>query len=106
MNKESKDMKKQYLNLVDCITTIINDWDPLGLIAFGAPKDEYDLEINYFLPKMVHASESEYVSILHETFSKYFGTTYTASIEDEKEVTKKISEAIRTQKSLTTMLLL
>jgi hypothetical protein len=98
MNDEFKETKKNYLNLLNNTTTIINDWDPLGLIAFGAPKDEYDLEINYFLPKMIHVNESEYANILHETFTKYFGEAYAVSIEDEEEVAKRIAEAVRVNK--------
>ncbi|MDI4645811.1 hypothetical protein [Cohnella hashimotonis] len=41
-NTQVKNLKKQYDALYMQLEPIVNEWDPIGLINGGAPKDEYD----------------------------------------------------------------
>lgn len=40
-NTEVKKLKKQYHALYIQLEPIVNEWDPIGFIRGGAPKDEY-----------------------------------------------------------------
>jgi hypothetical protein len=44
--------KQSYRNTFDAIKGIFIEFDPLGLIAGGAPEDEYDLEISTLIPQL------------------------------------------------------
>lgn len=41
-NTQVKKLKKHYNELYLRLEPIVNEWDPIGLIAGGAPNDEYD----------------------------------------------------------------
>ncbi|MFD2614157.1 hypothetical protein [Paenibacillus gansuensis] len=41
-NTQVKKLKKRYSTLYAQLEPIVNEWDPIGLIEGGAPKDEYD----------------------------------------------------------------
>lgn len=54
----------------EIVSEIINAWDPAGLLAGGAPSNEYDIEIdrisNMFHPELV---ETELAKIIHTVFN-------------------------------------
>jgi hypothetical protein len=47
MNKDF--LKKQYTNDFEQLRRMMNDWDPMALISFGCPEDEYDEYTNRVL---------------------------------------------------------
>jgi len=83
--------EEQYNKLLN----IINEWDPISLIAVGAPKHEYSIEIDYFLPLLMEAKLEEYPEIINHTFNKYFEGVYTVNPEEVKEVSTKLYEIIQ-----------
>ncbi|EGO63401.1 hypothetical protein [Acetonema longum] len=40
--EEQKEIKKRLNNQYQQLEKLVNEWDPIGLIRGGAPKDEYD----------------------------------------------------------------
>ncbi|MBK9764541.1 MAG: hypothetical protein IPO87_14615 [Flavobacteriales bacterium] len=54
---------------------LVNDHDPIGLIAGGAPLDEYDMESSSMLPRISPGqSVDEIHDLVYDVFTKYFGT--------------------------------
>ena len=63
----------------------------MGLIAMGAPADEYDPEISTILPRLREASAAVDVQrILHEEFVRWFGADLIGPLADYAEVAEKI----------------
>jgi len=71
--KSKKELKEIYKNLIEMIRSVINKWDPYGLIASGAPKDEFDIEIMDIAVKVqaIH-TEKDAILVISEVFSKWF----------------------------------
>lgn len=66
--------RQRYDLLVDAVTRAINEADPKSLLEFGAPSDEYSLEVGTVVPRVAKASSPEEVRvILHEEFEHWFG---------------------------------
>jgi len=61
------------VELYAAVVRAINAADPLGLIASGAPGDEYSSEISTVVPRLTKAqSKQECQDILHEEFVRWF----------------------------------
>ena len=59
--------------LREVVSKALTDADPLGLLAMGAPDDEYDPEVDTILPRLGRSSSAAEVrAILHEEFVKWF----------------------------------
>ncbi len=55
------------------VTEIVNEWDPYGLLAMGAPPDEFGPEIADVvarLPEVTSATEG--ARVLSEVFGRWF----------------------------------
>ena len=53
---------------------LLNKWDPVGLIAAGAPKDEYDCLLGKMIRLLVDDSDEEtIVESLSREFPEHFG---------------------------------
>ena len=60
--------------LAEAVACAIDEADPIGLLASGAPADEYAPEVDTILPRLSSANEiDDVVTILHEEFSRWFG---------------------------------
>ncbi|MGH9423343.1 MAG: hypothetical protein ACRD3J_25440, partial [Thermoanaerobaculia bacterium] len=67
-------MDKRYQDLVAAVERAINEADPIGLIASGAPSDEYSPEIGTIIPLLVNAHRPDDVTgVLHGEFLRWFG---------------------------------
>jgi len=67
-------LKKVYRELYAEVSRLINLADPIGLMAFHAPRDEYDVEVSMILPRLREAGSMEDVHrIIHEEFVRCFG---------------------------------
>lgn len=67
--------RSRYINLVDTVTRVINEGDPMGLLAFECPLDEYSPEVGTIVPRVVKASSADEVkTILLEEFDRWFGS--------------------------------
>jgi hypothetical protein len=57
------------------LRSIVNQFDPVQLLSFGAPEDEYEPEVRTILERL-HAelSEEEVLDIVYVEFLKWFGS--------------------------------
>lgn len=67
-------MNIRYQNLVAAVERAINEADPIGLLAGGAPSDEYAPEIGTIIPLLANAHRPDDVAgVLHGEFLRWFG---------------------------------
>ena len=60
--------------LAEAVARAIDEADPIGLLASGAPADEYAAEVDTILPRLPGANGiDDVIVILHEEFSRWFG---------------------------------
>jgi len=66
--REQRDRRGQLL-------TLLNGWDPAGLLHAGAARDEYDCIVDELLGLLSrNASQAEIVEFLERDVSRHFGT--------------------------------
>lgn len=67
-------MDKGYQDLVAAVERAINEADPIGLLAGGAPSDEYATEIGTIIPLLANVHRPDDVTgVLHDEFSRWLG---------------------------------
>lgn len=78
------------------VKSVIDEWDPIGLLYLGCPEDEYDPEIKDIVALLSNAtSVDELALIIREVFIKWFEeylsveASHTAALKIW-EVTKKL----------------
>ena len=65
---------KRYARLLQEVRDLLNQHDPVGLIAAGAPSDEYEPTAEMILPRLKGAASSRDVGrILEQIFERRFG---------------------------------
>src|SRR6266496_5398762 len=83
--------KTAYGNLYSDVSRILREADLIGLIAMGAPADEYDPEVSTILPRLREARAAVGVQrIVHEEFVRWFGADLVGPLTDYAEVAEKI----------------
>lgn len=56
------------------IKTIIDEWDPLGLLAMGCPDDEYNLEIVDVVRLLAQVKSADELALgIRQVFIEWFG---------------------------------
>jgi hypothetical protein len=69
--------RERYELLVEAVTRAIDEADPMSLLEFGAPSDEYSLEVGTVVPRVAKASNPEEVRAnLREEFERRFGSGF------------------------------
>jgi len=82
--------------LAEAVARAIDESDPIGLLAMGAPPDEYDPEVRTILPRLSGASGVEDVLvILHDEFSRWFGADKAGPRQAYEAAASQIWEAVR-----------
>ena len=82
--------------LAEAVARAIDDADPLGLLASGAPADEYASEIGTILRRIPGANGVEdVVVILHEEFSRWFGADTAGPRQAYAGAASRIWEAVQ-----------
>jgi hypothetical protein len=67
-------VRSGYQDLVAAVERAINQADPAGLLAIGAPSDEYAPEISTIIPLLANALRPDDVTgVLHGEFLRWFG---------------------------------
>jgi hypothetical protein len=67
--------KRSYLDLFEQVARVIADADPVGLLAAGAPADEYEPEVRALIPRLQHAADLESLErAVIELFTSAFGS--------------------------------
>lgn len=85
----------RYEALVAATARAIDAADPIGLLAMGAPEDEYSPEVGTIVPKVSRAtSPSEVRQILHGEFVRWFGPELAGAQEEYDAPAQRIWEAV------------
>ncbi|MFB7816629.1 DUF1871 family protein [Paenibacillus chitinolyticus] len=59
---------------VKVLTEIINSWDPVGLLAGGAPEDEYSIEIKEIVTRCTFSTcETDLAKHIYTVFNDKMG---------------------------------
>src|SRR5215813_12566709 len=84
-------LKAAYGSLYADVSRLLREADPIGLIAMGAPDDEYDPAVSTILPRLHEARVAVDVQrIVHEEFVRWFGADLIGPLADYAEVAEKI----------------
>lgn len=72
--EQKKILRQEYGWFHTSCVEILASSDPLGLVASGAPDDEYDIEVDVILLRMGEATSLDILSdIIYEEFIRCFG---------------------------------
>ena len=89
--KRCQSLKAAYGRLYSDVSRLLREADPLGLIAMGAPDDEYDPEVSTILPRLREANAVVDVQrIVHEEFVHWFGADIAGPITAYADVAERI----------------
>lgn len=84
-------LKAQYDGLYSNVARLLRAADPIGLIAVGAPDDEYEPEVSTLLPRLREANAAGDVQrIVHEEFVRWFGPDIAGPISGYADVSERI----------------
>jgi|GEM_PF-3018775 len=77
-------MKQDWINEFDAICKILNEKDLMGLIAGGAPEDEYEIEALeiFFLKKRERLDDMNSARLIKTIFNEQF--EFGAVLDEEK----------------------
>lgn len=91
------------LDFIELIKPFYDDWDPMGLLAFGAPKDEYRPEINDLAGRLHNAvlTEDFVVEQIYDVNKHWFNDAYLLSKEDGRTLSKQIVQEVLGRKKKT-----
>lgn len=93
---DRKAMKHLYREAIAATTAVVNDWDPYGLIAGGAPKDEFEIEVSRVVAGARDVRTPEAMAmVVSEVFSSSFEPDR-FSVEACQPVASRLFEKLRT----------
>ncbi|MEQ1794125.1 MAG: DUF1871 family protein [Nitrospira sp.] len=73
----SEKYKQKYKQMFSLVRAVINRWDPYGLLAGGAPEDEFEHETALVVAKVkTIKTETDATVVLSEVFSDAFEPQY------------------------------
>lgn len=77
--RERERLKEAYPTVHRWLRDLLARQDPLGFVATGAPRDEYEREVDTLLPRLLtlhragELSEPQVLEAIHAEFIKWFG---------------------------------
>jgi hypothetical protein len=75
--QQRQNLKQEYGWLYEASIQLLAEYDPMHLIAMGAPRDEYEPEVDVILLRLPEASSpSTLGQIIYEAFVHCFGSTF------------------------------
>jgi hypothetical protein len=94
--------RADYDSAIDIVGAVINAWDPGALLASGAPRDEFDMEIARLVTRIPHiCSSAEASREVAAVFSHYFGPEQ-FSVDSCSEVGARLFDALQNAQLLST----
>jgi hypothetical protein len=88
MRLEKQELRTRWREL----RTLVNEWDPIGLIADGAPPDEYECVVGPLLRMLEEkASPTEITGYLSREFEDHFGL----AADNTEEFTTRVAQWYR-----------
>jgi hypothetical protein len=92
---DHKKARRKYKALIAAVKAAIDTADPICLLEFGAPSDEYDPEVGTIVPRVAKAVDSAEVQrIVHEQFQNWFGPDTAGSIANYEATAREIWQAV------------
>ena len=89
--KQSQSLRAAYGSLYANVSRLLREADPMGLIAMGAPDDEYDPEVSTILPRLREAKAAVDVQrIVHEEFVRWFGADLVGPLTNCADIAEKM----------------
>lgn len=86
----NKNFRHQYDEAFAVVQAVINEWDPIGLMAMDCPEDEYESEIQHVTTAAFRATTPTHLAEeIDAIFTKFFEGTYKKR-SDSIEVAEKI----------------
>ena len=83
--------------ILDAVRSVIHEWDPYGLLAGGAPDDEFDGEISAVFRQLDRIRSSRDAShVISQVFSSSFEAEL-FQIEDCQSVGERLYEVLAQQ---------
>lgn len=77
--------------LWDGVSAILADADPLGFIDMGAPRNEYDPEVETILPRLAECdSAADMREVVFQEFERWFGAGKVGPPDRYTEVAEEI----------------
>ncbi len=91
----NKELKTKYKHLVQLVKEVVDQWDPIDLLAF-CPPDEYDIEIKSICAMIQEdMDEDELAKVIQTIFTEYFGSdTFDKNFHDCRIVAKTIKDKL------------
>lgn len=84
--EQRKSLKQEYGRLYEALTELLAEEDLMGLVRLGAPRDEYELEVDVILQRLSEARSPRVLgSIIYETFVQCFGTAFASRHRQSSE---------------------
>lgn len=91
--KRRESLEVAYGSLYSDVSRLLRKADPIGLIAMGAPDDEYGPEVSTILPRLREANSAADVQrIVYEEFVQWFDAKIVGPITDYADVSEEIWE--------------
>ena len=87
-------LRAELIPVYTAVKRCVDAWDPMGLLAGGAPPDEYECEIR-MIAERIHPGDAPetIVKTVDEVFSKMFWPDY-FGVEKCRDVAEKISAGL------------
>ena len=83
------------------VAQALREADPLGLVAAGAPPDEYDLEVGAIAPRLCDATSAADVrSIIHAEFVRSFDARIAGAPETYDDAAVRIWTLLQRERAL------
>ena len=88
--------KDNYKLLFEKVSTILFNYDPVGLVALEVPRNEYDPEVSIILPNLFKCKDLEEVrDVVQQVFVSQYGEEYVKGKEEYQVIAKEIWEAYK-----------
>ncbi len=91
----NKELKTKYNRMVQLVKEVVDQWDPIELLAF-CPPDEYDMEVKSICAMIREdMDEDELARTIQKIFIEYFGSdTFDKNIHDCRVVAKTLKDKL------------
>jgi hypothetical protein len=86
--------RERLRELTAAVDRILREADPIGLIAIGAPQNEYQGELRTIVPRLSESNSATDVQrIVHEEFVRWFGARTAGPASRYAALSRRIWEA-------------
>lgn len=93
----SSEMKKKYKKVMQLVKEVVDQWDPIGLLAFGCPPDEYNMEIECIVGIVAKDIDVDTLAVqINAIFQKFFGSdTFKRDFDECLKIAKTLNRKLQ-----------